>query len=322
MKQTGKLVTVIPKLTEAQRNKIRDACAEAGYTAFFFPDTESAVQAVPDAKIVFTAGPELIERMPQLKWQCTTNAGVNAFASIEAVRSGRVLLTNSSGAYGVTIAEHIVMVLLEVLRRQSEYREIVSKKEWTRNLPVRSIHGSTIVLFGTGDIGQTALRRLRAFEPKQIIGVNRSGTNPEHLFDRVLTNEELDHVLPNADILILALPATKQTVHILNKERISSLKDGAVIVNVGRGSTIDQAALFEQLKQQRLYAALDVFEQEPIPHDDPLWDCPNLLITPHVAGDTSLPYTVERIVELFLEDFAHYVRQEPMERLIDITRGY
>ena len=100
------------------------------------------------------------------------------------------------------------------------------------------------------------------------------------------------------------------------------LPDQALVVNVGRGSVIDQKALETELRAGRLCAALDVFEQEPLPPDDPLWDCPHLLLMPHVAGNMSLPYTKDRIVELFLEDFDNYCAGRPLKRLVDRERGY
>ena len=108
----------------------------------------------------------------------------------------------------------------------------------------------------------------------------------------------------------------------LNGERLSLLPDGAVVINVGRGTVIEQSALENELRQGRLFAGLDVFEKEPIPADDPFWTCPNLIITPHVAGDTTLPYTVKRIVELFLQDLDNYAHGRALERQVDVEQGY
>ena len=154
-----------------------------------------------------------------------------------------LLLSNSSGAYGVTIAEHIIMVTLELMRRQQEYMRIAARHEWTRSLSVHSIHGSRITLLGTGDIGQEAAVRLRAFTPAAIVGVNRSGNNPRGLFDAVVTREQLDIVLQKSDLVILSLPDTSETDKIINGDRLSLLPDGAFIVNVGRGNAIDQKAM-------------------------------------------------------------------------------
>ena len=124
------------------------------------------------------------------------------------------------------------------------------------------------------------------------------------------------------DILILSLPATAETAHLLSAPLLKLLPDDAVVVNVGRGSVIDQDALEKELRSGRLFAALDVFEQEPVPPDSTLWTCPRLIITPHVSGDLSLPYTVEKVVTLFLEDFENYCEGRPLLRLVDRQAGY
>ncbi len=320
--QNHVLVTIIPELSEEQKTRISTCTEASGYTAYFFDTAQEAAAKIEQAEILFSSNASLQNKAPKLKWQCTTSAGVNQFIGSEKVRSGEVILTNSSGAYGVTIAEHIIMVSLEILRRQAEYTEIIQKRSWTRNLPVRSLLGRKITLLGTGNLGQEAAVRLRAFQPHSITGINRSGINPNHIFDRIVTIDHLETALPETELLICALPGTPDTEGVLNKEMLSLLPEQAVIVNVGRGSLIDQQALESELRAGRLQAALDVFETEPIPSDSTLWDCPNLLITPHCSGDTSLPWTVELIVRLFLEDFERYVKQEPLMRRVDLAKGY
>lgn len=194
------------------------------------------------------------------------------------------------------------MLLLEILRRQQDYSRIIAERQWIRDLPVRSIRDSRITLIGTGDIGQETAIRLRSFSPSCLTGVNRSGNNPGERFDKIVRIENLEDVLPETDVLILSLPGTPDTAGMLGKNKLSRLPDGAVVINVGRGTVICQNDLEKELRSGRLSAALDVFEEEPIPAEDSLWTCPNLLITPHTAGNMTLPYTVSRIIDLFLED--------------------
>ena len=317
-----KLVTVIAALDESQRARIAAAAEKHGFEALFFDSDAAALPALGDAEIAFGVSAALAKNSPRLRWQCTPSAGVNQFMGKGVFASPDAVLTNSSGAYGVTIAEHVIMITLEVLRRQKDYNAIVSRREWFRDLPVRSIKDSRITLLGTGDIGRECALRLRAFGPRTLTGVNRSGRNPGDLFDRIVLQDQLDGLLPETDILIVTLPGTAETFHMLDASRLAMLPDAALVVNVGRGTVIDQQALEKELRAGRLCAALDVFEQEPVPAGDSLWDCPNLLMAPHVAGNMTLPYTKARIVELFLEDFENYCAGRPLARQVNLEKGY
>ncbi|MBR3108933.1 MAG: D-2-hydroxyacid dehydrogenase [Clostridia bacterium] len=317
-----KLVAVNPALDECHWKQIRAAAEKHGFEVLCFEKTAQAIPHLHDAEIVFGQSAALAKNSPALRWLCTPSAGVNQFSAPDAFASPDAVLTNSSGAYGVTISEHIVMLALEVLRRQMDYSDIVRRREWRRDLPVRSIKGSRITLLGTGDIGQETAVRLRAFGPASLLGVNRSGNNPRGLFDRVIQQSRLDEALPETDILVISLPGTTETYHMLDSRRLSLLPDRALVINVGRGTVIDQKALEKELRGNRLFAALDVFEQEPLPSDDSLWDCPNLLMAPHVAGNMTLPYTKDRIVALFLEDFENYCAGRPLLRQVDLRKGY
>ena len=318
----GKLVVLMPQLTEAQRAAIVSRAASYGLETVISDHLATVMPFAPETEIFFGSTPDFTKAAPRLRWVCSAFAGVNQFLAPGALPGKDVMLTNSSGAYGVTISEHIIMVTLEIMRRQPDYNTIVGQKQWIRNLPIRSVKGCRITLLGTGDIGQETAVRLRSFSPTCLLGVNRSGRNPGGLFDSVVPREKIDSVLPGTDLLIVSLPGTEETFQMLDKRRLSLLPDGAIVVNVGRGSVIEQKALTGELLAGRLRAALDVFEEEPIPADDPIWTCPNLLITPHVAGNTTLPYTVERIVQLFLENLDRYMKSLPLLRLVDPSKGY
>ena len=318
------LVIHIPVLTDAQRASIAGAAAARGFEPRFLDEFEAAKKAAAEAEVIFASDAALLEgASDKLKWLCVTYAGVNhVLKPVLEDRSG-ILLTNSSGAYGVTIAEHILMVTLAMMRRLPEYGAVVAQRGWQRALPVRSIKGSRVTLLGTGDIGREAAKRIRAFGPKSIVGVNRRGKAPEGFFDAVYTVDRLDDVLPETDVLILSLPATPATAGLMDDQRLRLLPEDAYLVNVGRGSLIDQAALEAQLREGRFAGvALDVFTQEPVPPEATLWDAPRLLITPHVAGNMTLPYTVQRIVELFLEDFERYCDGQPLARDVARREGY
>ncbi len=309
-------------MTDEQRGAIRETATELGWTAEIYEDKNEAVIAAKDAEAVFGDTPRFAADAPELKWICSPSAGVNHFTKSEAFMKSGVMLSNSSGAYGTTISEHILMVILAMQRRLPEYQAKIRDKEWFRGYQIRSIKGSRILIMGTGDIGSSAASRLRAFGPERIVGMNTTGADESGLYDEMITPSGLNDVLPETDIVVMSLPLTAKTHHIMDKEKLALLPDGALIVNVGRGATIDQEALVAELQAGRLRAALDVFEKEPIPEDSELWDCPNLLITPHISGDMLLPYTVEKIVEQFLEGFRRYAAGEKPLRAVELEKGY
>ena len=316
-----KMAAVVQELTAVQTERIRAAAEGHGFEVRFSSTPKEDPDFLNSAEVVFGHLVKTAKINSSLKWLCTPYAGVDQFLTEDAFANPDALLTNSSGAYGLTIAEHVVMMLLDILRRQSDYRRIVQAREWTRDLTVRSIRDSRIMLLGTGDIGQETARRLKAFDPAGLTGVNRSGRDVPG-FDRILTAETWETALPETDILIISLPGTKEAFHMLGTKQLALLPDGAVVINVGRGSVIDQDALIRELKNGRLFAGLDVFEREPLEKDDLVWETPNLLITPHTAGNMTLAYTVEKIVEQFLEDMDNYCAGRPLKHLVDRTKGY
>ena len=317
-----KLAVAVAELTETQREKICLAAKKYGFEVGFVSDPKKEEAFLLEAEVIFGHLPGITKKAKKLRWICTPYAGADQFLVPGAFANPETMLSNSSGAYGVTIAEHTIMILLEILRRESEYRKIVAVHEWKRGLKVRSIRDSRITLLGTGDIGQETAKRLRAFLPSSLTGVNRSGRNPGDCFDRIRTAMDWETVLPETDVLIISLPGTKEAYHMVGERQLGLLPDGAVLINVGRGSVVDQSALIHELESGRLYAGLDVFEQEPLQPEDPVWSVKNLLITPHTAGNMTLDHTVKRIVELFLEDLDNYCTGKPLSRLVNRDRGY
>lgn len=318
----GKILVDVPELTRAQREAIEDAARERDYGVVFSSDDRALAEA-REAEIIFTGNTRLIKDAPKLKWLCVPNAGAEQYLKPVLEDREGVMLSNSSGAYGVTISEHIVMTALMLMRREPEYAELVRRRGWARDLTVRSIRNSRITLLGTGDIGRGAAARFRAFGPRRITGVNRRGRSPGDMFDAVVTLDALDRVLPETDLLVMSLPETPDTRGVMDGRRLGLMPEDAFIVNVGRGSAIDEAALAAQLRAGRFAGvALDVFAHEPLPQDDPLWDCPRLLITPHVAGNRTLAYTVERIAAMFIEDFQNYCDGRPLRRRVTLGQGY
>ena len=319
-------IAVYDNFTEPKhRRMIDDTAARYGFAVDYY----EAPQTVPPEKrgeyevIYGMPKPSELKDFVNLKWFCGSFAGVDAYLDEGLYPSPEVMLSNSSGAYGVTIAEHLIMVTLMLLRHEVTYCADAAAQRWGEVLPMRSIIGSTITVLGTGDIGTEFARRAKAMGAACIRGVRRTKRAADPAFDAIYTHEELDGLLPDTDILVMALPATSETAGVLNRERIALLPAQAVVVNVGRGSAVDQEALAEALNAGRIAgAALDVFVPEPLPKESPLWETKNLLITPHVAGNMSLGYTRDRDVEMFCEDLDNFVAGRPLAHLVNRKLGY
>ena len=319
-----KIGVIIDFLNDKYERQLNAAAAKYGYEIEYFPSSAEAVGRVDDCEILYGhCSRKVVKSAKSLKWYCTCWAGVDHFCDESIYQNPDCLLSNSSGAYGTTISEHLIMVCLMLLRRQMEYTEVIRNGGW-ETLPggIRSLHGARITVLGTGDIGTEFARRVRAFHPASLTGVSRSGrANAD--FDAVHPVTELDQLLPETDLLFMSLPSVSDTVNILNADRMELLPKGAYVINVGRGTAIDQDALIKALDSGHLAgAALDVVVPEPLPADHPLRKAKNLLLTPHVAGNMTLGYTCERNVQLFCENLENYAAGRPMHHLVDRRKGY
>ena len=315
-------------LSDANRQHMRSVAEECGFEMGFFESSEEAAGRIGDAEIVYCDDGELMREMPQLKWCNSVSAGVGHFLQSGVFDRGDVLLTNSSGAYGLAISEHIIMVTLLLMRRMPEYFEIVAERGWTRDLKIRSIKGSVIAIIGTGNLGQNAAKRYKALGAKKVIGFSRSGRERE-FFDEVFRIDEFESVVSGRseddqiDVLVLCVPGTADSEGLLSAERIALLPEKTFVINVGRGILIDQDELIEALNEGRIAgAALDVMYPEPLPADHPLWTAQNCIIAPHISGDMGLPETVDITVDIFCDNLRRYADGRELTHLIDINAGY
>ncbi|MBQ6223170.1 MAG: D-2-hydroxyacid dehydrogenase [Solobacterium sp.] len=309
------------ELNDQQKEQIRYLCSLYDYSTVFCVK-EDAFSQVEDAEIIYGYDAKLLEYAKELKWFASTWAGVNSYLKSEYLREDTIL-TNAGGCFGVTISEHMIAVLIMMMRRIPEYEKIVENGEWRNDFLIDTIYGKTALVLGTGDIGTRFAERLKAFKPVRIIGVNRSGEKKSDIYDEVYPVTELDTYLPEADIVAMSLPETLETQNVLSAERIALMKEGAYLVNVGRGTSIDEDALAQALNEHKLKgAALDVFRVEPLPLDAPIRNAENVLITPHCAGQMGAEVTRDLHVKMFLENLKRYFNGNDLLNVIDRERGY
>ena len=238
-------------LSDAHRDKIQQTAQAAGFSAHFFTGDqfEEASACLQHCEVLYAQSPQLLRTAPAtLKWFCCSSAGVDPYCKNDGIFANPdCLLTNSAGAYGATISEHLIMTLLMLMRRMPAYLQGGARHEWTAPMEMRSIQGSPITCLGTGDICTTFARKAKLLGAGPITGVNRSGRADPSVYDRVLPISRVDEVLPEAHVLVMALPGTPETAGVLSREHIALLPQDALVLNVGRGTAVDQEALMDAL---------------------------------------------------------------------------
>lgn len=253
-------------------------------------------------------------------------AGVDGYIDSEYLKENTIICC-STGCYGRIIAEHAVGLVLSLSRNITYYIEDKQKRTWNLRIPDKAVEGSNVLILGAGDIGTNIARNLRHMvgENGRITAVCRSKRAMSDCFDQVINIEMLDSELPNADYIICALPGTPETQGLIGIERLRSMKDDAILVNVGRGSLIPLGDLCEVLSEGKFFGVgIDVAEIEPIPSDHPIWRCERLIITPHSAGDSMLQNspTGNRINDRMLQNLKRYIAGEPLLCVVDRETGY
>ncbi len=322
VEQTKKICAMADWMDGDLRERIRAAAEALGYETAWFDSEAEALSAAEDCEILFGYAPGCLRNARHLRWLCLPFAGIDHFTRPGIVPEG-VIVTNSAGAYGPSIAEHVVMVSLMLLRKEHLVFPRMGKRVWEREKKLDSLEGISVVVLGTGDLGRTCAGRIRAFCPRSVVGVSRSGREVGPVFDAVYPAAEVEKVLPRAELLVMTLPGTDETENFLSAERMALLPEGAYIVNVGRGRCLDEAALVRLLREGRLGgAALDVMRHEPPDREDPLWEAPNLILTPHCAGNMTVRHTRERCADMFLEDLDNYAHHREMKHRVSLKLGY
>lgn len=291
-------------------------------------------QAAPDAVHVYsgrrTATPEqyaqatIIFGWPRpsdlsycknLKWFQTMWAGSDEYTAPGVLPTG-ALLTNSAGSNSLSVSEHMLAALLALCRKLPQCRDNQLKCQWVDVGKMKTISGATVLVVGAGHIGSAFAQRCRALGA-HTIGLKRDVSRPVEGFDQLYTMDELDRLLPLADVVALFLPHSPATTGLMDARRLSLMKQDSILLNAGRGSVLDQDALVEVLRSGKLWGAcLDVTQPEPLPADHPLWVAPNLLLTPHVAGGMRLEVTRKACVQMALDNLLRYRSGQPLHNQV------
>ena len=308
------------------RKRLADIAGNACALHFWDPQwsREEYTKALEQANVILgEPNAEDLRFCRHLEWMQITWSGVDYYIRSSAFPKDAIL-SCSTGLYGPIIAEHMLALTLALSRRLPEYAVRQQQKKWELLLYDKPLEWSNVLILGAGDIGTTLAQWMRPMVGK-IIGIRRTVRQCPACFDRMATMDELDALLPWADYVLCCLPRTPQTDHLLNEARLRSMKPDAVLVNAGRGNLIDLNGLCRVLNDGHLWGAgLDVAEEEPLPPEHPIWDCPRLIITPHAAGNSFSPDspTQKKIFEFVLENFRRYVSGQSVLAQADFASGY
>ena len=291
------------------------------------PSYDRAPEEIVDTDVFigWSLRPQQFLAATKLRWIHSPAAAVHQLMYPELIRS-KVILTNSTGIHGPVVAEHAIAVLLALAKRLPQAMQYQAKKTWSQDQlwherpRPREVAGTTVVVIGMGSIGAEFTARARALG-MNVLAVRENPGKGADGAHAVFSPAELDDVLPQADYVLLCTPVTPATTAIINSARLARMKPDSYLINVGRGPLVDEAALIEALRDHRIAgAALDVFNEEPLPPDSPFWSRDNLLITPHTAAVTERLW--ERHYKLIAENLSLFLAGRPLLNQVDKGRGY
>ncbi|MDR5906844.1 D-2-hydroxyacid dehydrogenase [Franzmannia qiaohouensis] len=297
---------------------LRAALPEA---ELLFADSVEAVPAHAEVDVVITPTlpwlPDALARLGTYRWLHFLSAGVEKIWSMDFDKSS-IWMTKSSGVHGAPMSEYAIGAMLYFTKQFGRFHDQARQALWQRSW-LGELTGSQLTVLGLGHIGQSLARRAKAFD-MQVVGTQRT---PRAIagVDRVVTLEEIGPELARTDFLVVCLPLTQATYGVVSDALLAQLKPGAVLVDISRGGVVNGEALLRALDSGTLKgAALDVFEQQPLPAESPLWKRSDLLITPHVSGTT--PFYLERAIGVFTDNLRAYQQGKPFTTAVSIDAGY
>jgi phosphoglycerate dehydrogenase-like enzyme len=300
------------------------AAAAPGLRVSIAHDRAQALRLLPQADAAFgTLDAQLLAQAGKLAWLQAPQAAPPAGYFFPELVAHPVQVTNFRGIYNDHVAIHAVAMLLALARGLPRYMRQQARGEWIRHLAdedVLHLPESTVLVVGVGGIGAEIGRMVAAFGAK-VIGVDPRRTQPAEGMATIFSPAELDRLLPSADAVILTLPHTPESEGLVDARRVALMRPRCLLVNIGRGATVRLDPLVEALRQERLGgAALDVFEEEPLPPNHPLWREPRALLTPHVA--VVGPHVVERRLAVLCDNAQRFAAGQPLRNLVDKALWY
>lgn len=314
-----KILSLIP----FDREDIQKLNAVVGDNTLFIRDYNSLNDnEIAQSEIILgNIPPERLSCAHNLRWLQLNSAGVDSYTA-DGILPERVMLTNCKGAFDLALAEHTLAALLMLMKNLHLYRDNHNLSVWKDEGRADTLVGAKVLIIGFGSIGKEFGRKVAALGGK-VYGITRTNLDTPDYAKGVYTVDNLRKLLPDADVVMACLPSTPDTEKLLGAEEFAMMKDGAYFINVGRGNTVDEDALYKALVSGKLAgASIDVTEIEPLPIDSKLWGLKNLLITPHISGWYHLKNTYTQIADIVMINLVRYLNGEELINIVERKRGY
>ncbi|BDR52973.1 2-hydroxyacid dehydrogenase [Bombiscardovia nodaiensis] len=321
--QCGEQEYIVNALPLQQPDRERFERLAGGAEQWFIGPAEEGLMQLPEhwqeraTVILGNLPPALVAQCSKLRWLQTGSAGVNTY---QGILPPQARLTSASGAYGQAVSEHMFALMWALMKQLPLYRDQQLAKTWRPLGQVLTARGASVLVLGTGDLGSHFAQLVQAVGA-HTVGVRRNATRPAAGIEQMHTFEDLDQLLPQADVVALALPAAGDTHHMIDERRLKLMKSTAILINAGRGDAVDCAALARVLAAGHLWGAgLDVSEPEPLPANHPLWEQPRCLMTPHVAGGYHLATTRQKVLDIAAANMERYMNGQELVNLMSEGR--
>jgi len=287
-----------------------------------FSSREQFDAHLAEAEIIYGPGPpkNVIARAPKLKWIQTTDAGVDDFLDSDIIGSS-VIVTNTSGITAISIGECVLEMMLMFVKKMPLCFQLKQERQW-KTFSLTVLHSKTVGIVGLGSIGRQVARLSKVFGMRVLATrrSTRSATRTRNV-DILFSQNQLPQLLSDSDFVVLALPLTPETNNLIGEEELLTMKPTAYLINIGRGNIVDETALTRALEENWIAGAgLDVFVTEPLPVESRLWELPNVVFSPHVAGEIE-DYDLQA-TRLFADNLRRYLSGKRLRNVVDKKRGY
>jgi phosphoglycerate dehydrogenase-like enzyme len=304
---------IYPPLNAAELDQVRAVSEEIEIVNA--GSEQEALDAIGEAEAMYgNITPQLLERAEKLRWLQTPMAGLENYM-FPTLAQSELLMTNMSKIYSDMIADHALGFILMFARGLHLYVRRQVEGKWEKGTPVRHLADCTLGIIGLGGIGTELARRGKACAMRVIAIDARPGHKPDFV-DELWTQDRLSELLAQSDFVVSCVPQTPETVGLIGAEQLRLMKPSAYLINISRGVVVKLEALVEALRNGTIAgAALDVYEQEPLPSDHPLWGMDNVIMTPHVAAQN--PHVSQRRIDTLTANLRRYLKGEPLRNVVD-----